>query len=79
MADLDRARRRELLAEIHRIGGHITTGQAHAFYQATGHGPCRTTARGDLKYYVRRGVLAKRGPCDNREFALAPHTRKDGA
>lgn len=79
MADLERARRRELLAEARRIGGRITTGQAHRFYRATGYGPCRTTARGDLKYYVRRGVLVKRGPADDREFALAPHTRKDGA
>jgi hypothetical protein len=76
VADVERTRRRELLAEIRRVGGHITTGQAHRFYQATGHGPCRTTARKDLKHYVRRGVLAKRGPCDDREFALAP--RKGG-
>ncbi|MDX3520773.1 hypothetical protein [Streptomyces scabiei] len=74
MADTDRARRRTLLAEIRRLGGHTTTGQAHRFYQATGHGPCRTTARKDLQYYVRRGVLAQRGPDNDRTYTL-----KDGA
>ncbi|MDX2763370.1 hypothetical protein PV729_45550 [Streptomyces europaeiscabiei] len=68
----DRDRRLSLLAEILRIGGRITTGQAHAFYQATGWGPCRSTARADLKYYVRRGVLAAHGPDNGRLYALAP-------
>ena len=71
MAD-DRPRRRQLLEEIHRIGGQITTSEAHAFYRATGYGPCRSTARGDLKYYTRRGVLAQRGPDNGRVYALAP-------
>jgi len=73
----DRPRRRELLAEIHRIGGRITAGEAHRFYRATGHGPCRSTARADLKYYVGRGVLIARGPDNGRLYALAP--QKGGA
>lgn len=47
-------RRRQLLAEIRRVGGRYTTGQAHAFYRATGWGPCRTTARKDLQWWARR-------------------------
>lgn len=70
MADPERARRRQLLKEIRRIGGRITTGQAHAFYQATGHGPCRITARKDLAYWTRRGVLIARGPDERRAFTL---------
>lgn len=78
MAD-DRPRRRQLLAEIRRVGGQITAGEAHRFYRAAGHGPCRTTARKDLQYYARRGVLTMRGPDNGRLYALAPlTTRKDG-
>lgn len=66
----DRDRRRALLAEIRRIGGRITAGQAHAFYRATGHSPCRSTARADLKYYTRRGVLAACGPDNARTYTI---------
>lgn len=66
----EHGRRRALLAEIRRIGGHITAGQAHAFYRATGWGPCRTTARKDLQYYARRGVLTQRGPDNARAYTL---------
>lgn len=68
--DEDRTRRRALLAEIRRIGGRITSGEAHRFYRATGHRPCRSTARADLKYYTRRGVLAARGPNNARTYTL---------
>ncbi len=67
---VDRDRRRALLAEIRRIGGRITAGQAHAFYRATGHSPCRSTARADLKYYTRRGVLTACGPDNGRAYTL---------
>lgn len=70
MADVERARRRALLKQIRRTGGRITTGQAHAFYQATGHGPCRSTARKDLAYWARRGVLTPRGPDNRRAFTI---------
>ncbi|GAA3851841.1 hypothetical protein GCM10023084_02570 [Streptomyces lacrimifluminis] len=70
MADVERARRRALLKEIRRTGGRITTGQAHAFYQATGHGPFRNTARKDLAYWARRGVLIARGPDEKRAFTI---------
>jgi hypothetical protein len=71
----DRDRRRALLAEIRRIGGRITTSQAHAFYRATGHGPCRSTARADLKYYTRRGVLVVCGPANDRAYRTAGGSR----
>lgn len=73
----DRARRRQLLAEISRIGGRITTSQAHAFYRATGWGPCRTTARKDLQALARRGVLTEHGPDNARTYTL--NTAKGGA
>lgn len=69
MADTERTRRRELLAEIERFG-HITTGQAHAFYRATGYGPCRTTARKDLQALARNGVLVEHGPDNGRAYHL---------
>lgn len=77
MADQIRARRQRLLAEIRRTGGHITTGQAHAFYQATGWSPCRTTARKDLQYWARQGALIEHGPDNNRRYTL--NHRKDSA
>ena len=77
MRAAERPRRRELLAETRRIGGHITTGQAHRFYRATGYGPCRTTARKDLQYYVRQGVLLEHGADNKRIFHL--NTAKGGA
>jgi hypothetical protein len=70
VADVERTRRRELLAEIRRVGGHITTGEAHRFYRATGHSPCRTTARRDIAYWVRRDVLTARGPDEKRAFTI---------
>lgn len=70
MADVERTRRVELLAETRRIGGHITTGQAHAFYRATGYGPCRTTARKDLQALARDGVLIEHGPDNGRTYHL---------
>ena len=75
MADRDRTRRRQLLAEIERIG-HITTGQAHRFYRATGYGPCRTTARKDLQALARDGVLIEHGPDNGRGYRL--NTAKGG-
>lgn len=71
-----RPRRRRLLAEIRRTGGQMTTGQAHAFYRATGWGPCRTTARKDLQAMARRGVLVERGPDNGRTYTLN-HTPGD--
>lgn len=69
MADRERVRRRQLLAEIERTG-RITTGQAHAFYRATGYGPCRTTARKDLQALARDGVLVEHGPDNGRAYHL---------
>lgn len=66
----DRNRRWALLAEIERTHGHITTGQAHRFYRATGYDPCRTTARKDLQALARGGVLIEHGPDNKRIFHL---------
>lgn len=71
MSDLLLARRRALLAEIRRVGGRYTTGDAHAFYRATGHGPCRTTARKDLQWWARRGVLVATGTDNSRGYWIA--------
>lgn len=68
MSDQVTTRRRQLLAEIRRVGGRYTTGQAHRFYRATGHGPCRTTARKDLQWWTRRGVLVEYGPVNDRAY-----------
>lgn len=65
----EQQRRRRLLDEVRRLGA-ITTGQAHAFYRATGWGPCRTTARRDLQHYARHGVLAEHGPVNGRFYVL---------
>ena len=69
MRPAERTRRRQLLAEIERIG-RITTGQAHRFYRATGYGPCRTTARKDLQALARDGVLIEHGPDNGRTYHL---------
>ncbi|MDX2954544.1 hypothetical protein [Streptomyces caniscabiei] len=71
MADQIITRRRRLLAEIRRVGGRYTTGQAHRFYQATGWGPCRTTARKDLQWWTRRGALVETGTVNNRGYWIA--------
>lgn len=71
MSEQIRTRRRQLLAEIRRTGGEYTTGMAHRFYRATGWGPCRTTARKDLHYWTRRGVLVERGPADARTYTVS--------
>jgi hypothetical protein len=76
VADQITTRRSHLLDEIRRTGGRYTTGQAHAFYQATGYGPCRTTARKDLQWWTRQGFLQQHGLEDGRFYTLA--NRKGG-
>jgi hypothetical protein len=71
VADQITVRRQRLLAEIHRVGGRYTTGQAHAFYRATGYGPCRTTARKDLQWWARRGALVETGAANERGYWIA--------
>lgn len=75
MTDETRTRRRRLLDEIRRIGGQITTGQAHTFYRATGWGPHRTTARKDLQWWARKGALVECGPLNNRSYRIAGSSR----
>ncbi|MEH0417895.1 hypothetical protein [Streptomyces sp. B21-083] len=71
MSDRIRTRQGALLAEVRRVGGRFTTGQAHRFYRATGWGPCRTTARKDLQALARLGLLDERGPVNARVYTLA--------
>jgi hypothetical protein len=70
VADLDLDRRCQLLAEIRRTGGAWTTGMAWTFYRNQRLAPCRTTARLDLAYWTRRGLLTQRGRDDARTFTL---------
>lgn len=71
MSDQITLRRSRLLEEIQRVGGQYTTGDAHRFYRATGYGPCRTTARKDLQWWTRRGVLIATGTADTRGYRAA--------
>jgi hypothetical protein len=75
MRDQITRRRRQLLAEILRVGGRYTTGQAHRFYRATGWGPCRTTARKDLQWWARKGALVEYGPLNNRSYWITGSSR----
>jgi len=69
-------RRRRLLAEIRTLRGNWPTGRVHKLYRDLGFGPCRTTARRDLRYWTQRGVLIELGPTNGRTYRL--NTRKDG-
>lgn len=64
-------RRRTLLRQIRIQGGLWPTGRAHALYMALGFGPNRRTAKLDLRYWVRRGVLVEQGPDNGRTYRLA--------
>jgi hypothetical protein len=71
----ERTRRRRLLAEIRTLGGAWPTGRAHALYRALGYGPNRRTAKTDLQYWARRGVLIADGPDNGRTYRLN-HTQE---
>lgn len=64
----ERLRRRRLLAAIRAEGGVWSTGRAHALYRALGYGPNRRTARLDLHYWTRCGVLIEEGPANGRTY-----------
>ena len=63
-------RRRRLLAAIRTEGGSWPTGRAHRLYQTLGYGPNRRTAKLDLRYWARRGLLTETGPDNGREYRL---------
>lgn len=63
-------RRRRLLNAIRTQGGTWPTGRAHALYQALGYGPNRRTAKLDLRYWARRGLLIEDGPDNGRAYRL---------
>ncbi|HEY6115213.1 MAG TPA: hypothetical protein VI172_04570 [Candidatus Dormibacteraeota bacterium] len=66
--DLLNVRRRNLLDAIRAEGGMWRTGDVVRLYRANGWGCCRSTARGDLQYLTRRGLLAEHGPEDARWY-----------
>ena len=66
----EQTRRRLLLKAIRTQGGSWPTGRAHRLYQAHGYGPNRRTAKLDLRYWERRGVLVETGPANGRGYRL---------
>jgi hypothetical protein len=71
----EQTRRRRLLAEIRTLGGEWPTGRAHRLYRALGYGPNRRTAKTDLRYWARRGLLIETGPANGRSYRLN-HTQE---
>lgn len=68
-------RRRNLLAVVEAEGGVWKTGDVVRLYRDTGWGCCRTTARGDLQYLARWGLLREHGPSEDRWYDLAGGAR----
>jgi hypothetical protein len=67
-------RRARLLAAIRTQGGLWTTGRVQVLYRALG-APKRTTAAGDLAFLAARGLLAERGPVNDRRYLPAGGSR----
>ena len=63
-------RRHNLLTAIQAEGGVWKTGDVMRLYRANGWGCCRTTARGDLQYLARHGLLREHGLADTRWYDL---------
>lgn len=61
-------RRRNLLDTIQAQGAVWRTGDVVRLYRANGWGCCRSTARGDLQYLTRRGLLTEHGPTEDRWY-----------
>lgn len=64
-------RRRNLLAAITEHGGTWKTGDVVRLYRHTGWGCCRSTARGDLQFLARHGLLIEHGAYNDRWYTLA--------
>ena len=69
-------RRKRLLQVIHRQPGQYRTGEVMRLCRDNGWGPSRATARGDLQYLARQGLIAEHGAAHDRFYTL--NTRKDG-
>ena len=65
----EQTRRRSLLTAIRAEGGDWPTGRAHRLYKALGC-PNRRTAKLDLRYWARRGLLIEEGPANGRTYRL---------
>lgn len=61
-------RRRNLYDTIRTQGGVWRTGDVVRLYQANGWGCNRSTARGDLQFLERRGLLAGHGADNDRRY-----------
>jgi len=62
------ARRRNLLDTIREHGGVWRTGDVVRVYRANGWGCCRSTARHDLAFLARQGLLVEHGPENDRRY-----------
>ncbi|WP_225825666.1 hypothetical protein [Streptomyces naphthomycinicus] len=69
-------RRKRLIRTMRRQPGQYRTGEVMRLYRENGWGPSRATARADLQYLARQGVLAEHGFSNCRFYTL--NTRKDG-
>jgi hypothetical protein len=64
-------RRRNLLDTIRAQGGVWRTGDVVRVYRANGWGCCRSTARHDLAFLARHGLLVEHGPENDRRYTAA--------
>ena len=66
--DMLNTRRRNLLDAIRKQGGVWKSGDVFRLYRANAWGCCWSTARHDLQYLTRRGLLAEHGPVQDRWY-----------
>jgi Fe2+ or Zn2+ uptake regulation protein len=62
------ARRRNLLDTITARGGVWKAGDVMRLYRANGWGCCRSTARHDLQFLARQGLLVEHGADNDRRY-----------
>lgn len=74
-----RERRRQLLTALRQEIGPIRTGDVMRLYRENGWGPNRSTARNDLQYLARQGVLIEHGPECDRWYTLNSRPEADRA
>lgn len=63
-------RRHRLLTVLRQQDGPIRTGDVMRLYRQQGWGPSRTTARRDLQFLARRGLLVEHGPLSDRRYMM---------
>jgi hypothetical protein len=70
--DVLNRRRRNLLDTIRDEGGVWRTGDVVRVYRANGWGCCRSTARHDLAFLARHGLLVEHGADNDRRYTEVP-------